>query len=127
MNWTLLLWLAAQPPNDSALLRTLADGLADDDRAARLSAAAALAEIGPRGYPFLLDQLHSPNPRCRAAAAYGLGLLGAAAANALTDLAAAGKDTDRDVRRHAFFAIGRIHARLANSPPLEPPPPDPVP
>lgn len=71
----------------------------------------ALAEsldVGPDGIDLMVQCLAAASVARRVAAAYALSRLGPAAAPALTELTAALRDPDGDVRWWAAFAIGRI-------------------
>jgi HEAT repeat protein len=89
----------------------LVRALGDVDFGVRQNAAIALAEVGPPALPSLTEALKDRNRDRRAAAAYALGQMGAAARSAVPALVRALDDEDRLVRRQAALAVGRVVAR----------------
>src|SRR5947209_3815043 len=129
--------LPAQPPPEPpapvlpiptrAIVSGLIDVLGDPDLDVRMNAAVSLASVGAEAVDPLTTALKSPNPAARAAAAYALGQVGGPAAPATTALVRALKDEDKEVRRLAAEAIGRVvvgsKPQPAERPPLAPPVP----
>jgi HEAT repeat protein len=74
----------------------------------RQAAAEALAKVGPRAVPALVDVLKDREPSSRDAAANSLRLMGPGAKEAVTALAARLKDDSPDVRQRAAEALGAI-------------------
>jgi HEAT repeat protein len=139
--------LPAQPPPEPpapvlpiptrTIVSGLIDVLGDPELDVRMNAAVALASVGAEAVDPVTAALKSPNPAARAAAAYALGQIGGPAAPATTALVRALKDDDKEVRRLAAEAIGRVvagskpqpaeKAPLAPPVPITAPPPSPFP
>ena len=97
---------------------TLARSMGADDPFARLSAARALALIGPAStaaLPELLVLLHDPHPLVRDEAAAAIGALGTRAEPAVPHLADLLYDPQPDVRDRARGALKKIGSEAAKT------------
>ena len=87
------------------------EDLKDNDAEVRISAAAALGEIGPAAkaaVPNLIETLKDQNGRVRGSAARALGEIGPDAKAAVSSLIEALNDENSGVRADAAHALGRI-------------------
>ena len=99
-----------QALNDGQYAVTVIDGGVQFQSVA-MSAAAALADLGPNAPAALKDLLHalkSNDARLRAAAAKAIGYMGGAASQANSALAAALLDPSAETRFEAALALGQI-------------------
>ncbi len=92
------------------LVGVLVDALEDSDADVRQSVAQALAKIGRQAVNPLIDILKDKDKSAglRANAAYILGQIGPQAREALPVLTKALKETDKDLRKRAAFAVAGI-------------------
>lgn len=92
------------------LVATLMDMIEDADTDVRASVGQALAKIGRQSVTPLLDILKNKEKGAalRASAAQILGQIGPQAQEALPTLTKALKETDKDLRKRAAFAIANI-------------------
>ena len=109
------------------VVAALIESLGDADPEVRQNAAVSLAYAGTDAVEPLTNTLRGANHDARAAAAYALGQIGGPAAPATPALVKALKDDDKEVRRQASQALGRIIAGTRPQPseqrPLTPPVP----
>ena len=82
--------------------------LNDEKEFARLSAAVALGECGPKAVPALVEALKHKDPRIRYWAARGLGKIGAEAKSAMPALTEALKDSSESVRVGAAYTLWKL-------------------
>jgi len=102
--------LLGAEPGEPPAVATLIAALNDGDVEMRGYVAGALAEIGPAAVEPLKRALQDSSPYLRAGAAFTFGKLGIAAKPAQQQLLIALSDKDRDVRRHAAYALSRLFA-----------------
>jgi HEAT repeat protein len=107
---------------DTPVVETLIDALKDPDVEIRLYAGTALAQLGPTSVDPLRKALDTGDKNSRSGACYALGQMGAAALPAKQQLLKALKDSERDVRRQAAYALSRLLSAETETP-LSPPPP----
>ena len=100
-----LIGMEPQPP---VLVPLLGRVMADGNTALVDEALGALASLGDRATPALIDALKRPETRGRAAAL--IARIGPKAGAAVGDLAAALADKDPEVRREVLFALGSMGA-----------------
>jgi len=99
-------------PAAEAAIGALAAQLADPFEPAALNAAYALAAIGARSIPALIQALRSEDLRTSQTAAYALSAMNGEAASALLDAFADGAP---QTRTHALFALGEIRKTGADT------------
>jgi HEAT repeat protein len=85
--------------------------LADRDERTGFTAAWALAHMGMGAHPLLIAELDSRNARVRERAAYGVGEMGPAGAEASERLHELASDPDPDVRNMATWAADQVRLR----------------
>jgi HEAT repeats len=97
-------------PDYREIIPTLMAALADDDGDVRQSVAYTLARIGQPAVKPLLAILKDKDKHrhLRANAAYVLGKMGSVASEAAPALAQALKESDRELRRRAAYALARL-------------------
>lgn len=112
-----------QGDRSAPVVQCLVDGLKDPDRAIRLAAARALAQLGAfevpadRVPPALVRVLRSRDPARRQKAAETLRGLGVEAADAIEPLKEAARDRDPEVRRLASELLRQVQAAARDSAP----------
>lgn len=96
--------------NYKDVIPPLIELMSDTDKETRESACMALARIGRQAVKPMLEILKDKDKdvELRANAAYVLGQMGPTAQEAVPDLAKALKDSNRDLRRRAAFALSNI-------------------
>ncbi len=82
----------------------------DDVTAVRRAASAAFQNIGVAGIPALQESLRHESPRVRAATADAIAAIGLEAGQAVSDLAEALSDSERDVRYRVAAALDQLGA-----------------
>jgi HEAT repeat protein len=114
---------------DEEVIVKLVESLADIDAEVRYNIATALANMGQRTVPYLIEALKSESVERRAGAAQALSMVRPSARSAVPELLKAMKDDSEMVRRQVSYALSRIVGR--DAPPAPPipiaPPPDPTP
>ena len=118
------------PPKDDEVITALIESLGDADGEVRQNIAVALANLGQRGVPRLIEALGDDTMERRAGAAQALGQIRPVPKAAVPALLKTLKDENELVRRHVSYALSRIVGRdaaAALSMPVPLPPLDPVP
>jgi len=95
-----------RPVENSTSPETLIEHLRGNDEMLQMKAYHALREAGDRATPALLRAVHDSSPQCGDTACGALGTM--AAKNAGSTIASHLKDSDRDVRAVAAWALGRM-------------------
>jgi HEAT repeat protein len=111
VRWAVARALGTIGGDAGLIVPAMAGALADPNWQVRGMTALSLGQLGyPETVPPLIGAIGDEIPAVRKAAAVALGAIGPAAREALTPLATASRDDNKDVREEAAKAVQKINA-----------------